>query len=135
MTNPEQPSRVALPMYTEVNRLKHVFRHFEGIPIPLPVAVTISGLVAGICWIVLSLKWIPSGDPLIKYVVIPIVLTTVISYFEPENVSMGGWIYAQLRHVFRPSRRVINGSVLPIGYWKEYHQYSIVRIGIKEEID
>lgn len=116
-----------LPMYTEITRLKQVFRHIEGVPIPLPVPVTVSGIMTGIMWIVLVAKWIPWVDPLTKYVFFPIILVCVISYFEPEGMSPFSWIYAKIRSFIRPQRRIINRSVPQIGYLKEYVLYSIIR--------
>lgn len=113
-------------MYTEVTRLKQVFRHIQGIPIPFPIPITLSSLMGGVVWI-LAMLHVPGGDPFMKFLFTPMILVSVLSYLEPDQVSPWGWMYAYIRKWVRPRKRVINRSVPPIGYQIEYRQYSIVR--------
>ncbi|SHF23344.1 hypothetical protein SAMN05444392_11162 [Seinonella peptonophila] len=124
--------RMMLSLYTEVNRLKQTFRHIEGIPIPLPVPITLSGIVVGVLYILLALQ-VPWGDPITKYFFLPLVIVCVVSYVEPDYMNPLSWLYTHIRCMIRPNRRVINRSVPPIGYQKEYRQPTIIRKKAKEE--
>ena len=125
MSQEKEP--IVMDMYAEVGRLKQVFRHFEGIPIPLPVPATITGIASAIIWEIVAFKWIPWGDPFTKYLIIPIILATLISYLEPEQVSPIAWVYAYIRKGIRPTRRVVNRPIPRVGHIKEYKQYTIIR--------
>jgi hypothetical protein len=118
---------ILLEMYTEVTRMKQVFRHVEGIPIPLPVPPTLTGISVAIGWEIVMFKWVPWGDPLLKYLFVPFVLASFISYFEPDNINPFQWLYAHIRKQIRPIRRIGNRAVPRIGYRKEYRQQTIIR--------
>ncbi len=118
---------LVLDMYTEVSRIKPVFRHFEGVPLPLPVPVTVTGIISAVSWVIVSFYFFPNGDPLTNYILVPVILASAISYFEPEFITPIQWGYAYIRKWIKPTRRIINRSVPPIGYKKVYKQYTIIR--------
>lgn len=122
----EDRQYLTLDMYTEVNRLKQTFRHIEGIPIPLPVPLTISGMLAGVLYVLLALQ-VPWGEPITKYLLLPLMIVCMVSYIEPDHMSSLAWIYAYLRRIVRPNRRVLNRAVPPLGYQQEYRQPTIIR--------
>ncbi|GGA57951.1 hypothetical protein GCM10007416_33940 [Kroppenstedtia guangzhouensis] len=109
-----------LDTYTEVLKVKRLFRHLEGIPIPLPFPATTTALVAGILLEVVMFKWVPYGNPLIKYVIIPLGTASFISYYEPEGINLFQQAYRQVRRRLRPRRRVVNRAVSLKGMRKQY---------------
>jgi hypothetical protein len=129
----KEPDHIVWPMYTDVNRLKQVFRHIEGISIPLPIPITITAICVGVLSILLALL-IPWGEPLTKYVFMPLVLMCVVSYIEPDQVSPIAWVYGHIRRWIKPRRRVMNRAVPSLGYGRIFVQYSVIRKGKKEEL-
>ncbi len=122
----ERQEPIVLEMYTEISRLKQVIRHFEGVPIPLPIPITLSSVVIAVIWELVSFYWIPFGDPVTKYVIIPLLLIVLVSYFEPENIHPMQWVYAYIRRWIRPFRRVVNRAVPHKRFWREYRQQTYI---------
>ena len=109
-----------LDTYTEVLKVKRLFRHLEGIPIPLPFPATTTALITLILLEVVMFKWVPYGNPLIKYVIIPLGTASFISYYEPEGINLFQQAYRQVRRRLRPRRRVVNRAVSLKGMRKQY---------------
>lgn len=117
----QQPHR--LHMYTKATRIKQVIRHiFPNVPFPIPV--TISGFILGGLFFMI-LTFFNIFDVFTRVFVF-IATTSLLSYFEPENIHPLAWIYAVIRRKLRPIRRVGNRAVPKIGWRTEYHQQTIV---------
>lgn len=109
-----------LDTYTEVLKVKRVFRHLEGLPIPLPFPATTTALITLVLLEVVMFKWVPYGNPLVKYVVIPLGAAAGISYYEPEGITLYQQGYRQIRRWLKPRRRIVNRPVALNGVRKEY---------------
>lgn len=122
-----------LDTYTEVLKVKRLFRHLEGIPIPLPFPATTTALITFALLEVIMFKWVPAGYPLVKYVIIPVGAAGAISYYEPEGINPFQQAYRQVRRWLKPRRRVVNRAVPLKGIRKQYPHMTIIHRNRKEE--
>ncbi|PTM52714.1 TcpE family conjugal transfer membrane protein [Desmospora activa] len=122
-----------LDTYTSTLKTKKMIHHLERIPIPFPL--TIAGLVVLVLLEIIMFKWVPFGNPLVKYIVIPVGICIWISYHEPEGINIFQQIYRKIRRWFKPRRRKVNRSIPLRGVRKEYPQMTYIHLDRREEHD
>lgn len=103
--HPREPQ--VLHTYRNVNKLKQLFRHMEGIPI-LPFPATITGVVVGF---ILLLILIYQPINWILKIIIPIVVTAFLSRQEVDGAGPVEKLYAHIRAVLKPNHRIVNREV------------------------
>lgn len=103
--HPRQPKM--LDTYRNVNKLKQLFRHMEGIPL-LPFPATITGVVVGF---ILLLILIYQPINWILKIIIPIVVTAFLSRQEVDGAGPVEKLYAHIRAVLKPNHRIVNQEV------------------------
>lgn len=96
-----------LDTYRNVNKLKQLFRHMEGIPL-LPFPATITGVVVGF---ILLLILIYQPINWILKIIIPIVVTAFLSRQEVDGAGPVEKLYAHIRAVLKPNHRIVNQEV------------------------
>lgn len=96
-----------LDTYRNVNKLKQLFRHMEGIPL-LPFPATITGVVVGfILFLILLFQpiyWILK-------IVIPVTVIAFLSRQEVDGAGPAQKLYAQIRAFIKPNHRIVNREV------------------------
>lgn len=96
-----------LDTYRNVNKLKQLFRHMEGIPI-LPFPATITGVVVG--FILLMILLFQPIHWVLK-IVIPILVIAFLSRQEVDGAGPSQKLYAHIRAFLKPNHRIGNREV------------------------
>lgn len=119
-----------LDMYSEVTKAKRMIRHIERLPLPFPM--TYGAMATAIVLEVIMFKWVPFGNPLVKYIIIPLGSAAFISHFEPEGINLFQQVFRRLRKRFRPKKRVVNTPVAIKGTQKVYQQITYLHLERRE---
>ncbi len=104
----EEPDQ--LDMYTDVNRLKQVFRQIEGFRIPFPA--TITGVTVGVLVGVVLFRYAPAFP--YHYAVklfVPLLVAGIISNYEPNHMPPLLALYVRITSYLEPDHRVVNRPV------------------------
>jgi hypothetical protein len=112
---------IELETYNDVLKSKYMIHHIERIPLPFPMtllAITVLVLMeVGFIWLFDTKT---QFQFFLLHIIIPFGTAYAITLYEPEGINGFQWLYAILRRMCKPKRKIVNRPVsLRNNRWKQ----------------